>query len=191
MFKRSLTVAAVAAICLLPSTARADILLTPFAGLTFGGVTDTTRGMFGVAASFTAGGIAGLDLDFGYSPSFFGDDDDADPFDPDTNMITLMANLRLAAPLGGTEGPGVRPYVSGGVGLLRTQVDATDLFEGITSNSWGVNVGAGVNGFFNDNVGMQGEIRYFRSFDDFLEDFEVDLGSFDFWRGSVGVTFRF
>jgi opacity protein-like surface antigen len=190
MFKRSLTVAAVAAICLLPSTARADILLTPFAGLTFGGVTDTTRGMFGVAASFTAGGIAGLDLDFGYSPSFFGDDD-ADPFDPDTNMITLMANLRLAAPLGGTEGPGVRPYVSGGVGLLRTQVDATDLFEGITSNSWGVNVGAGVNGFFNDNVGMQGEIRYFRSFDDFLEDFEVDLGSFDFWRGSVGVTFRF
>jgi hypothetical protein len=38
---------------------------------------------------------------------------------------------------------------------------------------------------------MQGEIRYFRSFDDFLEDFEVDLGSFDFWRGSVGVTFRF
>jgi opacity protein-like surface antigen len=191
MFKRSLTVAAVAAICLLPSTARADILLTPFAGLTFGGVTDTTRGMFGVAASFTAGGIAGLDLDFGYSPSFFGDDDDADLFDPDTNMITLMANLRLAAPLGGTEGPGVRPYVSGGVGLLRTQVDATDLFEGITSNSWGVNVGAGVNGFFNDNVGMQGEIRYFRSFDDFLEDFEVDLGSFDFWRGSVGVTFRF
>lgn len=191
MIKRSLTAAAVAVVCLLPSSARADILLTPFAGLTFGGVTETTRGMFGVAASFTAGGIAGFDLDFGYSPSFFGDDDDTDLFDPDTNLITLMANLRLAAPIGGTEGPGVRPYVSGGVGLLRTQVDASDLFEGITSNSWGLNVGAGVNGFFNDNVGMQGEIRYFRSFDDFLEDFEVDLGSFDFWRGSVGVTFRF
>ena len=69
MLRRSLTAAAVVAVCLVPSTARADILLTPFAGLTFGGVTETTRGMFGVAASFTAGGIAGLDIDFGYSPT--------------------------------------------------------------------------------------------------------------------------
>ena len=191
MLKRSLTAAALVAVCLVPSTARADVLLTPFAGLTFGGITETTRGMFGVAASFTAGGIAGLDIDFGYSPDFFGQDDDDDLFDADTNMVTLMANLRLAAPIGGTEGRGFRPYVSGGIGLLRSRIEATDLFDEVTSNDWGMNVGAGVNGFFSDHVGVQGEIRYFRSFNDFGEDLEVDLGSLDFWRGSFGVSFKF
>jgi opacity protein-like surface antigen len=194
MLKRSLIAAAVMGLCLAPAPARADVLLTPFAGLTFGGITESTRGMFGFAASFTAGGIAGLDIDFGYSPEFFGDDDDddlEDLFDSEANMITLMANLRLAVPIGGTEGPGVRPYVSGGIGLMRSRTDATDLFDEITSNDWGFNAGAGVNGFFNDNVGLQGEVRYFRAFDDFLEDSELDLGSLDFWRGSFGVTFRF
>ena len=106
-------------------------------------------------------------------------------------MITLMANLRLAAPIGGTEGRGVRPYVSGGIGLLRSRIEATDLFDELTSNDWGMNVGAGLNGFFSDHVGVQGEIRYFRSFNDFGEDLEIDLGSLDFWRASFGVSFKF
>ena len=190
MLKRSLCAAAVMAACLMPATARADVLLTPFAGLTFGGITETTRGMFGVAASFTAGGIAGLDIDFGYSPDFFGEDDD-DLSDVESNMITLMANLRLAVPIGGTEGRGVRPYVSGGFGLIRSRLDAGDLFDEITSNDWGFNVGAGVNGFFSDHVGVQGEIRYFRAVNDFGEDLDIDLGSLDFWRASFGVSFKF
>jgi opacity protein-like surface antigen len=192
MLKRSLVAAVVTAACLMPATARADVLLTPFAGLTFGGITETTRGMFGVAASFTAGGIAGLDIDFGYSPDFFGDGgEDDELFDATSNMVTLMANLRLAAPIGGTEGRGFRPYVSGGFGLLRSRVDPGDLFDEVTSNDWGFNVGAGVNGFFSDHVGLQGEIRYFRAINDFGEDFEIDPGSLDFWRGSVGVSFKF
>jgi opacity protein-like surface antigen len=188
MCKRVL-VAAILAICLSPASARADVIFTPFAGLTFGGATDANRAVFGVAASFTAGGIAGLDIDFGHSPDFFGDDDDLAGFE--SNVTTLMANLRLAAPIGGTEGRGVRPYVSAGVGLMRSRVDADDFLEGITSNDWGFNVGAGVNGFFSDHVGLQGEIRYFRAFNDFGEDFEIDVSSFDFWRGSVGLSFKF
>ena len=187
MWKRSL-IAAVLTVCLVPASARADVILTPFAGLTFGGITDTNRAMFGMAASFTAGGIAGLDLDFGHSPDFFGDDDFADV---ESNVTTFMANIRLAAPIGGTEGTGFRPFVSGGIGLLRSRVEATDFFEEVSSNDWGFNVGAGVNAFFSDHVGIQGEVRYFRAFQDFGEDFDLDLGTLDFWRGSVGLSFKF
>jgi hypothetical protein len=54
-------------------------------------------------------------------------------------------------------------------------------------------VGAGVSGFFTDNVGLRGDVRYFRSLQDDEPDdeFDVSLGSFKFWRGSLGVTFRF
>jgi hypothetical protein len=47
-------------------------------------------------------------------------------------------------------------------------------------------------GFFGGNVGLRGDVRYFRSLqsnDDNSIDFS--LGSFKFWRGTVGVAFKF
>jgi hypothetical protein len=40
---------------------------------------------------------------------------------------------------------------------------------------------------------VRGEVRYFRSLQDNEPDdeFDVALGSFHFWRTSVGATFRF
>ena len=50
-------------------------------------------------------------------------------------------------------------------------------------------------GFFNDNFGLQGDVRYFRSLEDTEadgeSDFNIGLGSFSFWRGTVGLVFRF
>jgi len=62
----------------------------------------------------------------------------------------------------------------------------------VTRNDLGVNIGGGINGQFTDNVGIRGDLRYFRSLEDDSNDNEFDLGlsDFDFWRGSVGVTFR-
>jgi hypothetical protein len=55
-----------------------------------------------------------------------------------------------------------------------------------------VNIGGGVQGFFNDRIGLRGDLRYFRSLADDEPDDEFDLAfsDFDFWRGTVGVTFR-
>ena len=97
-----------------------------------------------------------------------------------------MANLMLGAPLGA-----VRPYASGGVGLVKTQVDAS-MFPGRRQHRFGFDVGAGIMVFFNDNVGMRGDIRYFRSLhDDDPDGLDIELGAFKFWRGTVGVTFKF
>jgi opacity protein-like surface antigen len=190
-----------------PAKASADWLFTPFIGLNwgasvtfndeFGDIDDEfeKRGTYGASLAWMGAGIAGFEIDFGYTPNFFELTEGDGDFDyGDNNLTTLMANLTLGAPIGGQSGIGLRPYASGGVGIIRTRVDNPgDLFE-VNSNNWGFNAGAGVAGFFSDNVGIRGDVRYFRAFDDIEDDdddLDITLGDLRFWRGTVGVTFRF
>jgi hypothetical protein len=51
-----------------------------------------------------------------------------------------------------------------------------------------------VHGYFNDHVGLRGDLRYFRLLGDnnpSPNDLDLALSSFNFWRGTIGVTFRF
>jgi opacity protein-like surface antigen len=191
---------------LAPAKASADWLFTPFIGMNFGSAVTFNdaagdfndefekRVDFGASLAWMGGGIAGFELDFGYSPNFFeSTEGDADFDYGDNNLTTFMANLVIAAPIGGQSGMGLRPYASGGVGIVRSKIgDAGDLFD-VSSNDWGFNVGGGVTGFFADNIGLRGDIRYFRTLQDNEPDdeFDVALGSLHFWRGSVGIVFRF
>lgn len=188
-----------------PANASADWLFTPFVGMNWGSSVTFSdefgdfddefekRGTFGASLAWMGGGIAGFELDFGYTPNFFELTEGGEDFDyGENNLTTLMANLTLGAPVGGQTGPGIRPYASGGVGIMRSRIgDADDLFS-VSSSDWGLNAGAGVAGFFADNIGVRGDVRYFRSLQDIdVEDFDGSLGDLRFWRGSVGVTFRF
>ena len=61
------------------------------------------------------------------------------------------------------------------------------------NNMFGWNAGAGVMGFFNDHVGLRGDIRYLRSFENQLGQNDIDFtgpGQFHFWRAAVGVVLR-
>jgi hypothetical protein len=116
-------------------------------------------------------------------------DDDFD-FASDSNVTTFMGNLIVGVPLGGQSGFGVRPYAVGGAGLLRASVTDIDEFFDVDKNSWGFDLGGGLIIFFG-NVGIRGDVRYFRTFtsgDD--DELDFDLGGFDFWRATAGVTFR-
>ena len=194
----ALTVSALA-----PAKASADWLFTPFIGGTFGGsanVTDFDLGddfedefnrklSYGASLAYLGGGIAGFEIDFGYSPNFFGtDEDDSVNLVGDGNVTTLMANVIFSAPTGG-----VRPYASFGGGLIKTRVDSFDqFFEDVDQNSFGFDAGAGIMAFFSDNVGLRGDIRYFRALNNDDDDsLDLSLGSFKFWRGTVGLTLRF
>jgi hypothetical protein len=182
--KRLILASATAALLAIPAPARADITITPFAGVSFGGDTNSTKGAFGGSISFM-GNVAGLELDFGHTPDFFGDDSVVTK----GNATTFMGNIRFAPHI---RGRGVQPYVSGGIGLLRTRLETNDLFEGVTSNDWGFNLGFGVGGYFTTNVGLQGDVRYFRAFQNIdLADASIPVSNFDFWRASVGLTFKF
>jgi opacity protein-like surface antigen len=184
-------VLALTALVFAAAPARADWLFTPFVGANFGGDTIDTSAAYGASFGFMGAGIFGLEADFSYAPNFYQNEPTFDG-----NVTSLMGNVIIGAPIGGSGGS-VRPYASGGIGLLRSRVDdASGFFEDISNNSLGMNVGGGVMGFFNDHVGLRGDIRYFRSLQDAGDNEGVDLGDvelgkFDFWRGSVGVTFRF
>jgi hypothetical protein len=184
--------------------ASADWLFTPYLGLTFGGDADfgdvgdlednlEKKVTFGGTATWMGAGIIGFEVDFGSTPNFFENtsgDGDFEFFDG--NATTLMGNLIIGAPFGGQAGVGVRPYGSVGLGLLRTNVSLGGLIDDLDSNELGFNVGGGAHVFFNDNVGIRGDLRYFRGLQgDDENDLDLDLGDFDFWRGTVGVTFRF
>ena len=188
-----------------PAQASADWLFTPFVGSAFGGKANfgdfnnfedevERRVTFGASLGWMGNGIVGFEVDFGFSPNFFENTSgDGDFAFGDSNVTTLMGNLILGAPIGGQTGPGIRPYASGGVGLLRTKVDGGAFFNDLNTNDFGLNVGAGLHGFFTDNVGIRGDIRYFRSLQDNEPDneFDIAVSDFDFWRATVGVTFRF
>jgi opacity protein-like surface antigen len=188
-----------------PSRASADWLITPFVGGVLGGNADfgdfddfddevERRVNAGASLGWMGEGIIGFEVDFGWTPNFFEDTvGDADFAFGDSNVTTLMGNVLVGAPIGGQTGPGVRPYASGGVGLIRANIDGGDFFDDLNSNDFGMNVGAGIHAFFSDNVGVRGDVRYFRSLEDNEADGEFDLGlaDFDFWRATVGVTFRF
>ena len=185
---------------LAPAKASADWLFTPFIGGTFGGSAKITnisgddeeefarKLTYGASLGYLGGGIAGFEIDFGYSPNFFENDDNGSVLVGDSNVTTLMANFMLAGP----KAP-IRPYTSFGGGLIKTRVDDVgQFFDTIDRNSFGFDIGGGVIASFSDNVGIRGDIRYFRAVNNDDEDsVDLSLDSFKFWRGTVGVTFRF
>ena len=197
-----LLTASALALALLPATASAQQgwFFTPFIGGNFGGDAQFNdfddlddeaerRVDFGATAGWLGDNHIGFEVDFGFSPNFFQDTTGDANFDfGDSNVTTLMGNVLI----GTAGGQGVRPYASGGVGLIRSHIDAGSFFDSLDTNDFGGNIGGGVQGYFSDNVGIRGDIRYFRSFQDNEPDDEFDLAlsSFDFWRGTVGVTFR-
>lgn len=182
-----------------PRPAAADWLFTPFIGSGFGGSANvgglpSSKNDFehqmNWGASLSGGRVLGFEADFSYSPNFFKTSSDVNGlnFLGDGNVTTLTGNLRLAVPAGP-----IRPYAVGGVGLIRSKVDDPGQFFSRPSTSdFGMDFGGGVDAFFSHGVGIRGDLRYFRSFQDNSSNaLDLSLGSFRFWRGSVGVTFKF
>ena len=193
--KRLIVITAMA-LCLAPATASAEWILTPFIGASFAAgsdnddfddIIDGSKMTYGGTLTYLGGGLFGFEIDFGYAPEYFeGDDDDVD-FVDSSNYTSLMANVVLSVPRGA-----FRPYATAGVGMLKTFVDDVDDQFDIDRNALGFNIGGGVFGFFTDRVGIRGDLRYFRQMteaDD--DDVDFDLTAFRFWRGTVGVSFRF
>lgn len=198
---RKLLMISALALMLAPASANAQSwFFSPFIGGNFGGNADfgdfpnaddevERRIDFGATIGWMPN-VVGFEVDLGWSPNFFQDTAGDRNFEfGDSNVTTLMGNVLFSAPAGSP----IQPYGSAGLGLIRSNVtSATGLFNDLSTNDLGINVGAGLNANFNDNVGVRGDVRYFRAVQDNQadNDFELSLGSFDFWRGTAGLTFR-
>ena len=199
----------------LAAPARADWYLTPYIGAAFGGASNQfvfndlddefeQRMNFGGSFGWRSKGIFGVEVDYNVAPNFFqftGGTNNFDLFDFDSSVQTLMGNVVIAIPIGGSTGMGFHPYVTAGLGTIRTQLRSeSDVFDDITSNDTGYNFGAGAHLVAAGRFGVRADVRYFRGFESIDDEDPVDNPFFDqpfaneafnFWRGTIGLTFRF
>ena len=187
---KSLILAGAAAVVLAPMQARADGFVSPWVGSAFGSNIQNGQTTFGVSAGAMGAGIIGGEADFGWSPSYFGTQSD---FGNNT-VMSLMGNLILGVPVGGQHGAGIRPYVVGGVGLIRSQIDGGTLARVSSStNMFGWDAGGGVMGYFSNHIGLRGDVRYLRATSDLttnVRSIDINGDKLHFWRASVGVVIR-
>jgi hypothetical protein len=172
------------------TTARAEVMLTPFAGAVFGGATDRTRGTYGLALGFLGKGVIGFEAEFATTPEFFGDSATSGLFTKN-DVVTLMGSVLLAVPAGP-----VRLYGAAGAGLMKSRLEEPDFLFEVNSSDFGINVGGGLIGYVGSHVGLRADIRYFRDLSDLkpsgeLPEFDLGLGKVSYWRAVGGLTFKF
>jgi hypothetical protein len=183
----SVSIALLTLLCATPERAHADVLLTPFLGMTFGADTTSKQLTYGGSLAMLAGGVLGLELDAAVTPNFF--DSDSHALE-DGNVSTVMANVMLSAPRSGAR---LRPYVTAGAGILHARATSVGNVFDLDDNQLGVNIGVGATGFPQEHLGVRGDVRYFRSMQDTKAGggIDLDLGTLAFWRATLGVTLRF
>jgi opacity protein-like surface antigen len=188
--RRALAFAILAAALFAPSTAAGQTgshgwFATPFLGMTSGGDTTSNAPVFGAAAGWM-GSHVGFEGEVADAPDFFEQGD----FLTNRRVTTVMGNA-----LWSFGGGRLRPYATGGGGLVRPNLSEAGDLAAIEVNKFGFNVGGGIIGHFSDHTGIRGDIRYIRTVDtsDTIETnpFGLDLSRFEFWRASAGLVVKF
>lgn len=181
---------ALAFLTVFSAPARAQGFVSPLIGYNFGGdagcpeITDCEDKKLNLGIAFgSLGPVAGFEAELAYARDFFG----AGP-GLQSNVLTFMLNIMIAPKIGP-----VRPYVAAGAGLIKQKIELTseDLLD-TSNNDLGWDWGFGAMGFFTDNFGVRGDIRFFRTFND-VELFGVTIENekLDFGRASGAVVFLF
>jgi hypothetical protein len=191
-----------------PSSSYAEWQFTPFIGQTFKGATtlvdfeeafDDTRWNIGGAVRVVGASPIGVESLFVYTGGVFQHPTLATS---PTRVITSrtyawMGNAVLTTPLS-LNRYGLRPFVSGGLGLMH--VRRRDVLDAIPVrlNLLGMNAGGGAVGFVSDRVGLRFDLRYFRNIRGVPEeDLEVPVTSLGesirlrYWTLTFGVVIKY
>ncbi|MEQ1897501.1 MAG: outer membrane beta-barrel protein [Vicinamibacterales bacterium] len=172
------------------TSAHAQGYVSPFIGYDFGGDSGCPA-INGCADKKVNAGIAlgsfgpllGFEVEFGYANDFFGD---APEFS--SSVLTVMANALVGPKIGP-----VRPYGTGGFGLIKTRVDLTaPSLISSSNNHLGWNLGGGLMVFAGDHVGIRGEIRRFHALQDLAVPWlPLDGTTLNFNRASAALMLMF
>lgn len=185
-----------------PASASAEWQVRPFVGFTFAGDTTfvdpekavgTQNAIIGVSGGWL-GDVFGLEADFGRAPGFF--QTDAPPV-PDAELVTsavttLTGNVVIAMPAR-MAGYGLRPYFSGGAGLMHIDwVGKLEIFQ-VHRTLPMLSLGGGVTGFLTNRVGVSWDVRRLNTLRGEGETLGNSLGreELSFWRATMAVALRY
>lgn len=170
--------------------ARADVLLVPYIGQSWSGVINDAGGgyptTYGARLEWFGNSIIGVGVDVARTPDFLGD---AQGRVRESTLSSYMGNLIIGGPL--PEERGFRPYLSGGVGMLK--YDLTSTAGGQASETdFGYNIGAGASVLFTRRFGLEIDFRYIRNTEEFtLGGLDFPENILEYARWSAGAVFRF
>jgi hypothetical protein len=186
-----------------PAAARAEWQVRPFIGFTFGGNTtfvdpdgaiDSQNMVIGVSGGWL-GEVFGFEGDFGRAPGFFQTDEPAiaQSLVLTSAVTTLTGNAVIALPAR-LAGYGLRPYFSGGAGLMH--VDWVGAFEllGVNRTLPTLSLGGGVTGFVTTDVGVSWDIRRINTLRGEGETRGNSVAGrerLSFWRATMAVALRY
>jgi hypothetical protein len=176
--------------------ARADFFVTPFAAIKFAGdaaIVDLDSGAsnakftLGAMAGVLGEGFLGVEADVAYVPRFF--ERSTGALLTRSHVLTVMGNLMVAMPRS-VSGYSLRPFVSGGGGLVRVNID--DILEAlpVDANLFGINVGGGAVGPLSNALDVRFDLRWFKSLTSGGERTIRPGPPLTFWRVAVGLTIR-
>jgi hypothetical protein len=177
--------------------ARADWLIVPFAGATFGGETTSflnlesgaggAKSVYGVAGAWLPTGILGLEGEFLYGPNFF---QNRNALLVSSHISTLSGGLLMTLPLSVTR-ESLRPYVTAGVGTMLASADYSLDFLDQSPRFATLHVGAGAIGFVSPDVGVRFDLRHVNSLNRVQDELtNIARSRLRFWRLTVGVVLR-
>jgi hypothetical protein len=174
-----------------PSSAEWQI--KPFFGLSFGSNAtfalnqeiDDPKVVFGVGTMWL-GEVLGVEADFSLAPGFLGDP----TIVLSSRLATLTGNVVIALPKRLAQ-YSLRPYFVGGAGFVRVrQQDISDVLP-VASTLATLDIGGGVTGFLSDRVGLNWDIRRFRSLGGSDRGISIGPERVSFWRASMGLALRY
>ena len=193
-----------ALLLLAPRVAVAEWQVRPFLGFTFGGATTfvdpekaigTQNAVIGVSGGWL-GEIFGIEADFGRAPGFFqADRPESSTVDPQvltSGVTTLTGNVVIALPAR-LAGYGLRPYFSGGAGLMH--IDAVARFQIVDLHRTlpMLSLGGGVTGFVTNRIGLSWDVRRLNTLRGEGETLGNSVGreQLSFWRATMAVALRY
>ena len=183
--------------------ARADFLITPYVGTVFGGSTtlldldvgaaSSKHWTFGGSAAWLSDRILGVEADFSMVPGFF-QNSGGNELVIGSRVTALTGNVIAALPLSVTR-ESLRPYVVGGLGLLRASaedpLDLIGLNEQLPGNWLSLQLGAGAIGLITNRAGVRFDLRHLRTFSRDTTLRGEQTSKLSFWRATFGVTLRY
>lgn len=184
------------ALALAPATARAEWQVKPFGGITFGGSTtfvnlDDAAGKpkFNLGISTVwLGNVVGLEGDVATTSGFFSGEQ---KLILKSHVATVTGNVVVALPKHIAQ-YGLRPYAVGGFGMMHI-----GLYDNLAALSFSDalpawDVGGGATGFLTDFVGLNWDIRMFKTFGGQQGVSGISFGpeQLSFWRATMGLSVR-
>jgi hypothetical protein len=181
-----------------PAAAAADVLFTPFWGVTFGGSTTlidleqasgSATSVLGGSVMVLGDGVFGVEGDFGYSPRFFEKDN---RLVASSSVTTVGANLVVTLPRAITR-DSLRPYaLAGGSWMHASSTDKTGTdFLSVDADLAATTFGGGAVGMLRPDIGVRFDLRYLRGFAGTRNILTDESERLSFWRFSLGVVFRY